>query len=67
MLTGRKQGLAWAREDDFWGHDGGDPGCSTQMMFDPRDKLGFIVFANADAELDDILDLLEDEAEDRLV
>jgi hypothetical protein len=37
------------------------------MMFDPRDKLGFIVFANADAELDDILDLLEDEAEDRLV
>jgi CubicO group peptidase (beta-lactamase class C family) len=67
MLTGRKQGLAWARDDDFWGHDGGDPGCSTQMMFDPRDKVGFIVFANADVELDDILDLLEDEAEDRLV
>lgn len=67
MLTGRKQGLAWSRDDDFWGHDGGDPGCSTMMMFDPRDKFGFIIFANSDAELDDVVDMLEDEAEDRFL
>jgi CubicO group peptidase (beta-lactamase class C family) len=67
MLTGRKQGLAWARIDDFWGHDGSDPGCSTQMMFDTEEKIGFIAFANSDAELEDVMDLLEDEAEDRLL
>lgn len=67
MLSGKKQGLAWSREDDYWGHDGGDPGCSTNMMFDPRERVGFIVFANADAELDDIMDLLEDEAEEEFL
>lgn len=65
MLTGRKQGLAWSRSDDYWGHDGSDPGCSTLMMFDPDDKVGFIIFANADAELEDVMDMLEDEAEER--
>jgi len=64
MLSGKKQGLAWSREDDYWGHDGGDPGCSTQLLFDPRERLGFIVFANADAELEDVLEMLEDEAEE---
>lgn len=67
MLTGRKQGLAWSRMDDFWGHDGSDPGCSTQMMFDTEDQIGFIAFANSDAELDDIMDLLEDEAEEQFL
>lgn len=67
MLSGREQGLAWAREDDYWGHDGGDPGCSTQMLFDPVERIGFIVFANSDAELEDVMDLLEDEAEERLL
>jgi CubicO group peptidase (beta-lactamase class C family) len=67
MLSGRKQGLAWSREDDYWGHDGGDPGCSTQLLFDPAERIGLIVFANADAELEDVMDLLEDEAENRFL
>ncbi len=67
MLTGRKQGLGWARTDDFWGHDGGDPGCSTQLLFDTEDQVGYIVLANSDAELDDLIELLEDEAEDRFL
>jgi len=67
MLSGKKQGLAFYKTDDFWGHDGGDPGCSTQMLFDPRDRIGFIIFANADAELDDVVDLLDDEAEERFL
>jgi CubicO group peptidase (beta-lactamase class C family) len=66
MLSGRKQGLAWSREDAYWGHDGGDPGCSTQLLFDPVERIGFIVFANTDAELEDVMDVLEDEVEERL-
>ncbi len=53
-----KVGLCWFREGDFWGHDGSDPGCSTDMRFNPMTKVGFIVFANAEAELDRVKELL---------
>jgi CubicO group peptidase (beta-lactamase class C family) len=45
-------GLCWFRHGDFWGHDGRDPGCSTDMRFNPKTKVGYIVFANADADFD---------------
>lgn len=63
MLSGEKQGLCWFRTDDYWGHDGGDPGCSTEMMFNPRTKVGFIVFANADVKLKRVKALLKTKAE----
>lgn len=57
-------GLCWFRDGDFWGHDGSDPGCSTDMRFNPKTKVGFIVFANSDADLDRVEELLMDAAED---
>jgi hypothetical protein len=35
-------------------------------LFDPVERIGFIVFANADAELEEVIDVLEDETEERL-
>ena len=51
-------GLCWFRDGDFWGHDGSDPGCSTDMKFNPKTKVGFIVFANADADFERVEELL---------
>ena len=63
MLAQRDQGLGWFKTGDYWGHDGGDPGCSTEMMFNPNNKVGFIIFANADVELKQVNALLIDNAE----
>jgi CubicO group peptidase (beta-lactamase class C family) len=63
MLAQREQGLGWIKTGDYWGHDGGDPGCSTEMMFNPDNKVGFIVFANADVELKRVNALLRDNIE----
>ena len=63
MLTGKEQGLAWFKTGDYWGHDGSDPGCSTEMMFNPRTKVGFIIFATADVELNQMKALLMAKAE----
>jgi CubicO group peptidase (beta-lactamase class C family) len=51
MLTvqvGREQGLGWFRSNACWGHDGGDPGCATEMLFDRGSRIGIIIFCNAD-------------------
>jgi len=67
MLRGEEQGLGWYRdedEDDYWSHDGEDPGCSSVMMFNLEMKLGLIILANASVELDRVKTLLLDEAED---
>jgi CubicO group peptidase (beta-lactamase class C family) len=64
MLTGKVQGLGWFRNGDYWGHDGGDPGCSTEMMFNPRTKVGFIIFANADVKLKKVKTLLMEKVEE---
>ncbi len=63
MLAQREQGLGWFKTGDYWGHDGGDPGCSTEMMFNPNNKVGFIIFANADVELTQVDALLRDQLE----
>ena len=36
MLSGK--GLCWFRAGDYWGHDGSDPGCETEIQFNPRDQ-----------------------------
>jgi CubicO group peptidase (beta-lactamase class C family) len=58
MLADKEQGLGWFKTGDYWGHDGRDPGCSTEMMFNPKTKLGFIIFANADVKLKQVKALL---------
>jgi CubicO group peptidase (beta-lactamase class C family) len=63
MLAQKEQGLGWFKTGDYWGHDGGDPGCSTEMMFNPKTKVGFIIFANADVELKQVNALLLAKAE----
>ena len=65
MLSDKGRGLSWFRTGDYWGHDGNDPGCSTEMMFNPKTKVGFIVFANADVELKPVKALLMARAEER--
>jgi CubicO group peptidase (beta-lactamase class C family) len=47
------QGLCWfdlklKNGDAAWGHGGGDPGISTEMLFRPTDGVGVIVFFNLD-------------------
>jgi len=48
------RGLCWYEQklksgDAAWGHGGGDPGISTQMLFRPRDGVGVILFFNSDS------------------
>lgn len=46
------QGLCWRMpshtlgDEPIWGHGGGDPGISTTMDFNRRNKVGVIVFSN---------------------
>jgi len=63
MLYGTERGLAWFKSGDYWGHDGNDPGCSTEMMFDPKRKVGLIILANARVNLEQVKALLMTEAE----
>ncbi len=58
MLAQSGQGLGWFKTGDYWSQDGGDPGCSAKMMFNPKTKVGFIIFANADVELKQVIALL---------
>lgn len=62
MLSGK--GLCWFRSGDYWGHDGSDPGCETEIMFNPRAKVGFIILANAEANLKQVKALLMAKAAD---
>ena len=63
MLDGNERGLGWFKSGDYWGHDGNDPGCSTEMMFDPKRKVGLIILANAQVNLEQVKVLLIAEAE----
>lgn len=65
MLSGK--GLCWCRTGDYWGHDGSDPGCETEIMLNPETKIGFIIFANAEASLKHVKALLRAKAEDATV
>jgi len=56
MLSDRHlgRGLCWYTQKYkggilTWGHGGGDPGISTQMLFIPEDDTGVIVFFNCDS------------------
>lgn len=51
------QGLVWYQEEIFlngggstflWGHNGGEAGVSTDMYFDPEQKIGLVVLANGE-------------------
>jgi len=47
------RGLCWYQQKykggiSTWGHGGGDPGISTQILFIPEDGFGVIVFFNCD-------------------
>jgi len=48
------QGLVWYREvrdgEVLFGHDGGDPGVTTQMFFRRADGAGYLLLANGDFE-----------------
>ncbi|MEZ5977642.1 MAG: serine hydrolase domain-containing protein [Planctomycetota bacterium] len=56
------QGLAWYRSDalddaagdrgdgDWWGHDGGDPGVATQMLWDRDSGDGVVLLVNTEPE-----------------
>ena len=35
-------------DDEYWGHDGGDPGVATIMAFRKKDNVGLIMFFNQD-------------------
>ena len=61
MLSGK--GLCWFRAGAYWGHDGSDPGCETEMQFNPEARVGFIIFANAEADLKPVKALLKAKAE----
>ena len=46
-----EQGLCWdtysfGTDDEFWGHDGGDPGVATIMAFRKEDGKGLVMFFN---------------------
>jgi hypothetical protein len=63
QLPEQGPGLGWFRDKAYWGHDGSDPGCSTEMWFNPKAKAGFIVFANTEVELKKVVKLLKARAE----
>jgi CubicO group peptidase (beta-lactamase class C family) len=63
MLGGCGRGLGWFKSGSYWGHDGGDPGCSSELLLDPRKKTGVIIVANADVDLKPVKSLLVAEAE----
>ncbi|MFC2165714.1 serine hydrolase domain-containing protein, partial [Acidobacteriota bacterium] len=47
------RGLCWYQQKykggiSTWGHGGGDPGISTQILYIPEDDIGVIVFFNCD-------------------
>jgi CubicO group peptidase (beta-lactamase class C family) len=64
QLPAKGPGLGWFRAKKYWGHDGSDPGCATEMWFNIQKKVGVIVFANTEVELDKIVRLLKARAED---
>lgn len=43
------QGLCWRKYEyeSLWGHGGSDPGISTHLIFDPKNKIGIIIFQNS--------------------
>ena len=49
-ISAGKQGLIFYEHKigqfDVWGHDGGDPGVSTEMYFDREKRVGYIMFNN---------------------
>ena len=54
-----EQALCWdtysfGTDDEFWGHDGGDPGVATIMAFRKTDGKGLVMFFNQDDFGDDI-------------
>ena len=53
------QGLIFFEEkmgaDSVWGHDGGDPGVSTEMYFSRKNKTGYIMFNNRTDAYSEIL------------
>jgi CubicO group peptidase (beta-lactamase class C family) len=57
MLSGG--GICWSRSGDDWGHDGGDPGCETELLFNPDTRVGLIISANAEANLKPVRALLK--------
>lgn len=45
------------KNQNLWGHDGGEEGVSTIMAFNPETKVGAIILTNqGDAELEDLLE-----------
>lgn len=40
-------GLGWFKRNQFWGHNGSDPGVMTEFFFDPNKKIGVIVLQNS--------------------
>ena len=49
------QGLIWYRlGGNWWGHNGGDDGVSTQIGFNPTTQTGVVVLSNSDTDITDI-------------
>ena len=45
---GEYYGTFWSGIGSMVGHDGGDPGITTEMYFDPQKKKGFVMLINLD-------------------
>ena len=55
-LDGELQGICWYSYQELggerqWGHEGGDPGVSTELAMLPRSGLGAIVFTNSYSDI----------------
>jgi CubicO group peptidase (beta-lactamase class C family) len=59
------QKLGWFKTGQYWGHDGSDPGCSTEASVNPKTKIGLIIFANTDIELNWVKAFLLAKAEEK--
>jgi len=41
---GGNQRLIWCKENDLISHNGGDPGCTSYVSFNPKTKCGTLVY-----------------------
>jgi CubicO group peptidase (beta-lactamase class C family) len=65
------RGLCWYKTKikevgTLWGHDGGDPGISTEMGFRKSDNTGVIIFTTSGGYVGRLLQLLYEKAEKEL-
>jgi CubicO group peptidase (beta-lactamase class C family) len=48
-----KQGMFWYGDEFMFGHDGGDPGTTAEMVYDQHNKMGLVFMFNLSIDDDD--------------